>query len=157
MGKKCVFSERGAFWNFQSATREFASQKETRLDADWLPAECVFFRCFNHIAQINPHQPDFQRREMISGRSGLICATWLKQRKKTHSAEMHFAPRRFSLSEMISPVADGEIRNGPRSENTHFLPPQAARHDACREKRARRLKLTLGDRKKTLVPEIHRK
>ena len=80
MGKKCVFSERGAFWNFQSATREFASQKETRLDADWHPAECVF-RCFNHIAQINPHQPDFQRREMISGRSGLICATWLKQRK----------------------------------------------------------------------------
>ena len=57
----------------------------------------AFFRSFNLIAQINPHQPDFQRREMISGRSGLICATWLKQRKNAFRGDPFRAKTPFAL------------------------------------------------------------
>ena len=121
------------------------------------PRGMRFFRCFNHIAQINPHQPDFQRREMISGRSGLICATWLKQRKKR-------IPRRCISRQ--DAFRFGKRLRLWRMENSEMARAWKIRISCLRKppdttpvekKRARRLKLTLGDRKKPLVAEIHRK
>ena len=120
------------------------------------PRGMRFFRCFNHIAQINPHQPDFQRREMISGRSGLICATWLKQRKNAFRGDAFRAKTPFALGNDFA-CGGWRIPKCPALGKYAFFVSASRQTLRLSRKTRSEAKINLGKSQKPLVAEIHRK